>query len=135
MDEVDHNLHRLHRMLKSMTALRRCELDLPDDYVSDPPVLFPYKLFFPKDGHWPLFTTSTVRNCAIGTKDIVTLLVTKIPSLRHLSFGNIALLDGQWERIVEYLRVSNPLSSLEIDLTSLVLHRGNESFIRERASP
>ncbi|CAF9942236.1 MAG: hypothetical protein ALECFALPRED_009624 [Alectoria fallacina] len=126
------NLHGLHRLLESMAALKRFELDLPDDCVNEPVVFFPYRLIFPEDGLWPQLTTFTVRNLAIGTKDLITLLTTKMPSLRHLTFGNINLLDGLWDGIIEYLRVANGLASFEIESESLLLHRGNENYVLQQ---
>ena len=121
------NLHGLQSMLESMTVLKRLELNLPKD-VNDPKVFFPYTMIFPGNGHWPHLTTLTVRNLAIGTKDLATLLITKMPSLRHLGFGNIRLLDGSWEGIVEYLRVAKRLDSFQLDLGCHLLHRGNREY-------
>ena len=126
------NLHGLHRLLEPMTALKRFELDLPDDGVNWPMAFFPYRLIFPEYGLWPQLTTFTVRNLAIGTKDLITLLTTKMPSLRHLTFGNMNLLDGLWDGIIEYLRVANRLSSFKIELESRLLHRGNENYISQQ---
>lgn len=129
------NLHGLHRVLESMTALKIFELDLPDDYVNVPVVYFPYTMIFPKHGYWPQLSKFTMRNLAIGTKDLITLLTTKMPSLHHLAFGNINLLDGQWEGIIEYLRVANHLSSFEIALESLLLYHGDEDYLSQRPGP
>lgn len=105
----------LKPMLGSMTSLKRLELDFDDvhlieDYFSP----FQYATVFPKKGHWPHVTRFTLIGLEIGTKDLITLLTTKMPSLRHLTFGRIGLLDGQWEGVVEYLRVSDRLSSFHI---------------------
>ncbi len=121
------NLHGLQCLLESMTVLKQLELNLPYD-VNDPKVFFPYTMIFPGNGHWPQLTTFTVRNLAIGTKDLATLLITKMPNLRHLSFGAIRLLDGSWEGIVEYLRVAKRLHSFRLDLGCHLLHRGNRGF-------
>ena len=129
------NLHGLQRMLESMTSLRRFELNLPDTYANSPVEFFTYTLTFPDDGHWPQITTFKVRNLAIGTKDMITLLFAKMPSLRHLSFGHINLLDGRWQSIVEYLRFTNRLSSFEIDLDSMLYHRGNRDYITHDTWP
>ena len=129
------NLHGLRRMLESMTALKRFELDLPDDYVNDPAIFFPYTKIFPKNGHWPQLTTFTVRNLAIGTTDLITLLMTRMPCLRHLFFGNIDLIDGKWQGLIEYLRVSHRLSTFEVDPFSLLFHCGGQDFTLQRPYP
>ena len=43
--------HKVNRMLGSMTALKRLELELPDDLISDPVHYSQYSKMFPKDGH------------------------------------------------------------------------------------
>ncbi|KAF6238237.1 hypothetical protein HO173_003517 [Letharia columbiana] len=132
MVKLYETLHGLHRMLESMTALRRFDLALPVDCVDEPVWFFTYPMIFPENGHWPQLTTFTVGNLAISTKDLVTLLITKMPSLRHLAFGNINLLDGQWEGIVEYLRVANCLSSFHIVPESLLVHGGDQIYLSQR---
>lgn len=129
------NLHGLQRMLKSMTALKRFDLDLPDDYANDPVKFFKYTLVFPYNGHWPQLTMFTVRNLAIGTKDLITLLFTKMPSLRHLAFGHINLLDGRWQSIIEYLRFANRLSSFKIAWGSMLYHFGRQDYVTHCAWP
>ena len=116
------DLHGLHLMVESMTALKRFRLELPDDYVNRPVVYFPCWNVFSENGHWPQLTTLSVHNLAIGTKDLISLLVTKMPSLRYLAFGNVRLLDGRWEGIVEYLRISKRLSVFGLGLNTFLLH-------------
>ena len=116
------DLHKVSRMLGSLTTLKRLELELPDDYINDPVFYFPYSVMFPKDGHWPRLTTFAVRNLAIGTKDLVTLFIKKMPSVRHLAFANIHLSDGIWEGMVEFLRILHRLSSFSIATDTFLLH-------------
>ena len=129
------DLHGLQRMLESMKGLKRFELRLPDDFEGEPPVFLSYAMVFPEHGHWPQITTFTLRNLAIGTKDLISLITTKMPSLRFLNFGNIGLLDGQWEGIIEYLRVSDRLSSFDLEVESILLHGGESDFLRELPEP
>ena len=116
------DLHKVSRMLGSMTTLKRLELELPDDHINEPVNYFPYPMIFPKDGHWPQLTAFTVRNLAIRTTDLVTLFMKKMPSVRHLTFGNVHLKDGIWEGIVEYLRILHRLSSFSLAPDSFLLH-------------
>ena len=115
------DLHGLQQMLESMKVLKRFELRLPGDFESEPPAFLSYATVFPENGHWPQITTFTLRNLAIGTKDLTTLMTTKMPSLRYLEFGNISLLDGQWEGIFEYLRVIDRLSSFDMEWESSIV--------------
>ena len=131
MIRIFENLPELHRMLESMTVLKRFHLDLPHDYGHEPKVFFTYAMAFPENGYWPQLTTFAVRNLAIGTKDLITLLNTKMPSLRYLAFSNMHLLDGQWEGIIEYLRVAKRLSTFKI-VGSLLLYHGNRNYLLER---
>ena len=131
MTTIRENLHGLHRMLESMTVLKEFHLDLPYDYFNKPKSFFTYTVVFPENGHWPELTTFAVRNLAIGTKDLITLLSTKMPSLRHLALSNMNLLDGQWEGIIEYLRVAKRLSTFIIPSGSLLLHRGGRNYVLE----
>ena len=128
MAHLHDNLHYLHLLLASMTALKRFELDLPDNYLNEPMLFFPYTKVFPNTGLWPQMTTFTVSNLAVGTQDLMTLLLTQIPSLRHLAFGNMNLLDGEWEGIIEYLRVVNRLSSFRFTGGFMLLHRGGDNY-------
>ena len=113
-NDTGYNLPILQRMLESMTALKRLELEFHASYTIYQDISFSHAMVFPEKGHWPQVTTFTINGLAIGTKDLLTLLTTKMPSLRHLTFGNISLLDGQWEGVVEYLRVSDRLSTFHI---------------------
>ncbi|CAF9925457.1 hypothetical protein IMSHALPRED_006479 [Imshaugia aleurites] len=123
------NLHGLNRMLESMVALKQFELDLPDDCNNDIEDFFPYKMIFPRNGYWPQLTIFTVQNLAISTKDLITLLLTNMPKLTQLSFGSIKLLDGQWEGILEYLRIANRFSSFQKESQSLLLHGGDTYYL------
>ena len=126
---VDVCYNRLQRMLESMTALKRFELELSDDFDSDPQKFFSYAMVFPKNGHWPQMTAFALRNLAIGAKDLTTLFASKMPGLRYLTLGSINLLNGQWEGIIEYLRVSDRLISFDIASESLLLHREDQDYL------
>ena len=116
---------RVSHMLGSMTTLKRLELELPNDHYKDPVFYYPYSMIFPKNGHWPQLIALTVRNLAIGTKDLVTLFIKKMPSVRHLDFGNIYLTDGTWEGIVQFLRILHRLSSFSISEDLFLLCKGH----------
>ena len=128
------DLHGVGRMLESMMALKQLEIELPDDHANGPPVYFPYQMVFPKNGRWPQLTTFTVRNLAITTEDLVILFEMRMPSLSHLAFGNISLLVGQWEGIVEYLRISNRLSSFHIPPVTFLLHNRHQIYLSPASS-
>lgn len=117
--------HKVNLMLGSMKTLKRLELELPDDLFSDPAHCTPYTVMFPRDGHWPQVTTFTVRNLAISTKNMVTLFIKEMPSVRHLTFGKIYLTDGTWEAIVEFLRILHRLSFFSIAQESFFLNRSS----------
>ena len=131
MAHLHDNLHYLHRLLISMTFLKRFELILPDDFLNEPMQLFSYQKVFPKTGVWPHLTTFTISNLEIGTKDLITLLLTQIPNLRHLTLGNMVLLDGEWEGIIEYLRVANRLTSFWFTGRLMLLHRGGKNYFED----
>ncbi|KAM0805155.1 hypothetical protein BDR22DRAFT_487514 [Usnea florida] len=131
LHEIHNNLHRLHRLLLSMTVLKRFELILPDDFVSEPMRLFPYTKVFPSTGLWSHLTTLTISNLEVGTKDLITLLFNQIPNLRRLTLGNMVLLDGEWEGIIEYLRVANRLSSFWFTGRFMLLHRGGHNYFED----
>ena len=115
------DLYKVSPMLGSMTTLKRLDLELPEDRCNNPVFYVPYSVVFPKHGHWPQLTTLTVQNLAIGTKNLVTLFIKKMPSVRHLAFGRIYLDDGTWEGIFEFLRILHRLSSFSIDPESFLL--------------
>ena len=119
------DLYKVSPMLGSMTALKRLDLELPEDRFNNPVFYVPYSVIFPKHGHWPELTALTVRNLAIGTKDLVTFFIKKMPNVRHLAFGNIYLDDGTWEGIFEYLRILHRLSSFSISPESFLLLDGH----------
>ena len=123
------NVHKVRRMLGSLTTLKRLELELPDDHVNDTVCYYPYEMVFPKNGHWPELTAFTVRHLAISTKDLVTLFIKKMPNLRHLAFGSIHLRDGTWKGIVEYLRILHRLSSFSIAPDSVLLDSYDHRFL------
>lgn len=123
------NVHKVRRMLGSLTTLKRLELELPDDHINDPVCYYSYVMIFPKNGHWPNLTAFTIRNFAISTKDLVTLFIKQMPNLRHLAFGSIDLRDGTWEGIVEYLRILRRLSSFSIAPDSLLLDSYDREFL------
>lgn len=127
--EFDDSLHALQFMLNCMKALKRFELDLPDDLYTQPPNYSPYTLVFPENGHWPQLATLTLRNLAIGTNDLINLLRFKMPNLNHLSIGNINLLDGHWESIFEYMRVARVLPSFKILAEFDLLHDGGQNYL------
>ena len=129
--EIHNNLQRLHRLLLSMTVLKRFELILPDDFISEPMRLFPYTKVFPSTGLWSHLTALTISNLEVGTKDLITLLLTQIPNLRRLTLGNMVLLDGDWEGIIEYLRVANRLSSFWFTGRFMLLHRGGHNYFED----
>ena len=110
--ESDKNVYGLQRMLESMTLLERLELRLPHVETGEPPYRAWHSLAIPKSGAWPHLVSFWVTDLAISTKDLMRLLLVRMPSLNHLGFGRIKLLDGSWEGIVEYLRVSGRLSHL-----------------------
>ena len=110
------NLDGLRLLLDYMKQLRRFEIYLPGDYENNPPgPFFEYEQISPEDGRWPDLTTFIVRNFAIGTRETVDLLMTRMPSLRHLRFENIELLDGTWESVIEVMKYGTDLSSFEVD--------------------
>ena len=55
-----------------------------------------------------------------------------MPSLRHLTFGSISLLDGQWEGVVEYLRVSDRLSTFHIASGAVLEHHKDHDYFQDR---
>ena len=128
MAHMHDNFHRLHRLLISMTVLRRFELILPDDFLNKPMRLFPYTKVFPSTGVWSQLTTFTISNLEIGTNDLITLLLTQMPNLRQLTLGNMVLLDGEWEGVIECLRVANRLSSFWFTGRFMLLHRGGNNY-------
>ena len=128
MAHIHDNLHYLHRLLISMTVLKRFELILPDDFLNKPMRLFSYAKVFPRTGLWTQLTTFTISNLEIGTKDLITLLLRQIPNLRQLTLGNMVLLDGEWEGIIEYLRVASRLSSFWFTGRFMLLHRGGDNY-------
>ena len=127
--ELLDNLHDLQRLLECTAALKHLRLHSARDYIKGPVEFLRYEMVFPKDGYWPQLTTLTMGGLAIGTSDLITLLITKMPSLRCLVFGNIILLDGQWEGIFEYLRVANHLSCLNVTPNGQLLHRQNQVYL------
>ena len=131
MAHIYDNLRYLHRLLISMTVLKRLELILPDDFINDPMRLFSYTMVFPENGLWPQLTRLTLSNLEVGTKDLITLLLTQIPNLRQLTLGNMVLLDGEWEGIIEYLRVANRLSSFWFTGRFMLLHRGGNNYFED----
>ena len=124
--ESNGKLYGLQRMLGSMTLLEELKLELPDYNYMQPPTYLRYDLAFPKTGSWPHLRFMKVENLAIGTKDLMTLFVVKMPSLKQLIFGRVKLVDGCWEGIVEYLRVSRRLSYFS---NARLLHREDKVYL------
>ena len=122
-------LEGLQRLLESMTALKQFELDLPTDRYQRPVAFFPYANVFPNNGHWPQLHTFKVRNLDFNTRELINLLAIKMPNLTHLEFGSVGLLDGIWEGVVEYLKVSNRLSSFDLADDCDLFHHGGAIYL------
>ena len=129
--DSDKNVHGLQKMLESMTLLERLELRLPYVEAEQPRDRLRYSLALPKSVAWPHLVFFWVRNLAISTKDLMTLLVVRMPSLNELGFGPIKLLDGCWEGIVEYLRVSGRLSRFHLLEDTRLLDREHRWYLNE----
>ena len=117
--ECHHHLRWVQSMLESMKTLKRLVLVLPTIYDK----------VFAANGYWPQLTVLNVHNIAIGTKDLMTLLSTRMPRLRHLGFGTVRLLDGSWSAIIEYLKISHRLSSFHIDPNAILYDYRGRVFI------
>lgn len=128
-------LPQVSSLLEGMTALTRLELDLPDDYVNEPVIYFPYSKIFPTTVHWPHLTTFQIANLSTSTKNLITLLTKQMPSLQSLTFGNMRLLDGDWAGIIEYLKNTGQLSTFQLIPECALLHRNNKIYLALNSPP
>lgn len=80
---------------------------------------FQYGSVFPRDGRWPHLRRLVVQNLEITDEDLVHLLFVKMLSLQDLEFGDMCLLRGTWERIIETLRFRG-LSSFKMSSYNLI---------------
>ena len=74
---------------------------------------FTYESVFPRDGIWPHLRRFVVRNLEITDKDLICLLFGRMFCLQHLVIGDMRLLHGTWEWVIETLKFRG-LSSFEI---------------------
>lgn len=128
------SLPGLQALLRSMGGLRRLELVLPHDELHED-ASFNYRQVFPTDGtQWTRLTKFDIDVFAISVKDLVHLLTAKMPSLRELTFGEVELLEGRWEGIIEFFKTSMHLLSCRLSNTWHLRHLGGKRFMDEMAA-
>ena len=74
---------------------------------------FTYKSVFPRDGTWPRLRRFVVKDLEITEQHLIDLLFGRMLRLQHLMIGDMHLLHGTWERVIEALRFRG-LSSFEM---------------------
>ncbi len=122
------SLRGLRHLLHCVRKLEALDLGFGADgrdYGSDWPT---YESVFPRDGTWPHLRRFVVRNLRITGEDLIHLLVTRMFPLQHLKIGDMRLLHGTWERVIERLKFRR-LSSLEI--SSYYLGYGDDQCFLE----
>lgn len=122
------DLNGLCKMLGCMPFLEHLSLELPEDTENDPEMWLPYTLLFPKDGQWPNLTLVNIQNMEISTRDLMELLIIKMPSLKYLMLDNIELLDGHWDGVLEILRISNCLAIFNLPVEGELTHCGGINY-------
>ena len=102
-------------MLKVMLHLRDLTLILPNIFgAQDTPLKTAFASIFPRLPQMSRVTKFSIERLAISTRDLITVLLEKMPNLQHLGLNRIELLDGRWEGIFESLRIADRLRTLTL---------------------
>ncbi|KAL8657881.1 MAG: hypothetical protein Q9226_001478 [Calogaya cf. arnoldii] len=116
---VEQDLQLLAQFLRKAITLQTVTLQVPDEHRYDVGCYRLSQIFSPIE-QWirPTLTILGLTCFDTGYDDLSRLLFFSLPEMKHLRLGEISLLDGIWEDIVEGLRqlVSLRSCSLENDL-------------------
>ena len=126
------NLNGLHILLRSVPLLKCLKLRLPEDERKLQVQLFHTSLVFPDNVQWSHLSTFSIRNLEINVRDFIGLLFLQMPHLHHLSLNCVDLLDGCWESVFDFLRVSDRLHSLHLSRRVkgfTLLHHGKTEYV------
>ena len=114
-----------------MSGLRCLQLALPSG-ISIDTALFKFRQVFPTDGtQWTRLNKFHLASLAISAKDVVLLLAARMPNLRELTFWNVQLLEGRWEGVIEFLKLSMKLLSFPLYDISQLRHLGGKDFLND----
>lgn len=117
---------RLLSILESTTRLRKLRLSFLENYLRQG-VLFAVEEVLPSTGKWMLLTFLSLNGMSTSAMNLRQLLTVGTPKLKVLTLGNIGLLQGRWEGVVEAMKQSMHLSVWFV-LDSLT-HLGGQKFI------
>lgn len=121
------NLRGLRHLLRCVRDLEMLDLGFSRHGEVCGDEWFTYESVFPRDGTWPHLRRFVVQNLKITDEDLVHLLFARIFSLQHLEIGDMHLLRGTWERVIETLKFRG-LSSFEMSSYQLV-YDDDECFL------
>lgn len=120
------NMNGLRFLLGSMPHLVVLYLTLPGGLHKTP--LYAFEQVFPQQGQWSKLTTLSLQALASSATDFLTLLVCRMPSLTELELGNVELLTGSWEGVIECMMQSMHLLKFDIPTSGHLRHCGGTSL-------
>lgn len=127
--EVSVGLRGLQALLGSMGGLKRLCLSLPHDEWGEK-AIFKCSQVFPTNGtQWMKLNKLYIRVLLTSAKDLVNILITKMPNLRELTFEEVELLEGRWEGVIEFLKTSMKLLSFPLNKYLWLRHLEGEKFL------
>ena len=127
-DSADHQdaLIVLPDLLRQTYGLERLSLHFSRDVVLLPLVpRYCYKEVFPTLGSWPALKELSLFGLEIGGWELLILVLRQV-RLRRLELGDIELLDGTWEGVIEGLRRLPGVSELHMSIK--LTHRRGTVF-------
>ena len=135
VDSSDHQdpLTVLPDLLRQMYGLERLSLQFSrDDFEHLLVPKYRYDEVFPAFGSWPELKELSLVGIEIGSWDLLILLLRQA-RLRRLELGQIDLLDGTWEGVIEGLRRGPGVTELRMRMT--FTHHGGAVFSPYGPSP
>ena len=115
------NRRGLRHLLRCVRDLETLELEfgIYGFYECTEEEWFTYESVFPRDVKWPHLRRFVVHHLQIRDVDLVQLLFVRMVSLQHLEIGDMRLLRGTWERVIESLRFRG-LSTFKMESYQLI---------------
>ncbi|KAL9582113.1 MAG: hypothetical protein Q9203_005631 [Teloschistes exilis] len=110
-------LVNLQALLRAMPQLKDLRLVLPVNDPRAPRYNIEY-IFPPRPQPWQNLHRLEIRNLAVQTASLLSLLMVDVPNLRYLTFDSIQLLDGTWEQVVACMSLLLDLSSFHARMLS-----------------
>ena len=113
------NAGRLPILFASIDRLKHLKLDLLMHF-DELPIFYGYNQVSPKDGQWRLLESLLLLNFSIKAVGLLELILPRTPNLKHVTLGDMKLLEGTWEAFLKALKLANGLSPFNLSMGSFL---------------